>query len=96
MPRKKARKNEVSPFGDMESFVVVEEIHYGRYTIKPGDLIKIKNQRGNFKFIRVVDNTKINKSWIDCFDSQGKFRAFYVDQLKGPTIKRSRKKKLDE
>lgn len=80
----------------MEKFVVVEEIQYGRYTIRPGDLIKIKNQRGNFKFIRVVDNTEINKSWIDCFDRDGKFRAFHVDDLKGPAIKRSRKKKMDE
>lgn len=96
MPKKKAKTSNESMFNDMEHFVVVEEIQYGRYTIKPGDLIKIKNERGNFKFIRVVDNTKINKSWIDCFDSQGKFRAFYVDKLKGPAIKRSRKKKVDE
>ena len=55
--------------------------------------IKIKHERGQFKFQRVVLHKEKNVQWVDCYNQNG-YRAFYIDQLKGLVkVKKKRIKK---
>ena len=71
------------------------EIEFGKDIIKPGTIIKIKNERGTFKFRCLVHNSHLDVSWIDCFDTTTQqYRAFDVHRLKGIVKpKKSRRKK---
>lgn len=54
---------------------------HGKDLIEPGDQIKIKFQRGTFKFLQHVHHTEKGVSWIDCTGPEG-YRSFYVEELK--------------
>lgn len=95
MSRKK--KSQVSiPYGHNEHIHVYYELQFNKDVIKPGDPVKIKNTRGKFKFLKMVHNSELDVTWIDCMDiKDGQFRSFYLENLKGVIRpKRSRRKKL--
>ncbi len=70
------------------------ELEFKKDIIKPGNPIKIKNQRGVFKFRCVAHNIKLDVTWIDCMDKDGHYRSFRIDELKTLVKpKRSRAKK---
>ena len=95
MARKK-RSSQNLPYGHNEKIYVYYELEFGKDVIKPGDPIKIKNTRGKFKFLKLVHNSELDVTWIDCMDiKDGQFRSFYLETLKGVIRpKRSRRKKL--
>jgi hypothetical protein len=95
MKKKKIGEGETVPYSNNESITVYYELDFNGYTIKPGDTIKIKNERGSFKFLQFVHNIEKDVQWIDCMHpASGFFRSFYVDRLKAVIhSKKSRRKK---
>lgn len=95
MKKKTSKQVDSKPYGHNPNISVFYELEWGKDVIKPGDPIKIKNERGTFKFIQWVHNSEKDVTWIDCLDTkQGRFRAFYMERLKGVVRpKRSRRKK---
>lgn len=83
------------PFWMFDHIHVFYELEFGKDIIKPGDKIKVRNVRGEFKFQKWVHNSQIDKSWIDCMDIKtGEFRSFKIEDLKLLVKpKKSRKKK---
>lgn len=70
------------------------ELQFKKDLVKPGNPIKIENERGVFKFRCIAHNIKLDVTWIDCMDSEGQFRSFPIDQFKLLVKpKRSRAKK---
>lgn len=95
-----AKKRNILPIPaiDNSHLYVYYELEFGKSIIKPGDKLKIKNERGNFIFVKWVHNTKTDTSWIDCLDNnQTKhFRSFRIDRIKSLIKpKKSRAKKID-
>jgi hypothetical protein len=77
-------------FWDNPNIYLIYEFNWNGHRIRPGDPIKIKRQRGSFRFTRIVANIKDNTEYCECMDLKtGKFRKFYVDQIAGPIYKRS-------
>lgn len=97
MIKRKKHKPKVKPYFHNENIYVYYEFKHKKDTILPGDLLKIKYERGVFRFIKLVHNMDKDTTWIDCMDkTTGEFRSFYLDKVKGPHIaKKSRKKKID-
>jgi hypothetical protein len=88
-----AKKQGITPMNLNPNWIVTEEYSYGKDLIVPGDKIKIKFERGEYKFIHHVFHIKKEVEWIDCIGPEG-FRSFYTDQLKGKVkAKKFRKKK---
>lgn len=96
MARKRQSDVLSEPYGHNENIFVYYELEFGKFVIKPGDTIKIKNTRGTFKFIKWVHNSAADVTWIDCMNNlDGQFRSFYMEQLKGVVVpKKSRRKKI--
>lgn len=77
-----------------EDISVKWELEFEGDTIKSGDRVKVKYQRGIFKFRCLAHSLKSDTTWFDCIDeSTGEWRSFYVEKLKGPVKKRSRRGK---
>lgn len=76
MPKKKMVLN-YNPKWDVKF-----EYTHGKDVITPGTLIKIKNVRGEFRFMKYVKNTDSGLEWIDVIGSTG-YRSFYLHDLKG-------------
>lgn len=78
------------------------EVEYtnGKVTdkVKPGDRIRIKNQRGVFIFRCLAHNIEQDFTWIDCFEYKDRrFRAFPIEMFRGPVkAKKSRRKKPND
>jgi hypothetical protein len=83
-------------YGVNEDIFIYYELEFNGYTIKTGDVIKFKKEKGTFRFKNWAHNVKKDVQWIDCFDeANGVHRSFYISDLKGlGKIKKSRKKKL--
>jgi hypothetical protein len=56
----------------------------GRH-LTPGIEIKIRGERGRFRFDRHVHNG--NVEWVDVRDQDGRFRSFRVERIKTVHIK---------
>ena len=68
------------------------EFYWNGFKICAGDQIKVRRQRGKFRFTRIVADIKAQKEWAECLDMEtGKYRKFYMDQIAGPVFKRSMK-----
>lgn len=93
--RKRKSSSSVNKPYYFDHIKVYPEFVAGKFTITPGQKIKIKNQRGVFYFRQMVHNEELNVKWLDCMDVlTGEFRSFYVDLFKGPHVeKKPRKKK---
>lgn len=88
-------KHVVEPYNVNEDITVQFELPFKNDTIKPGDKIKFKGERGIFTFQRLAHNQKLDSTWIDCTeDNTRQFRSFRVDKLKLVIRpKKSRRKK---
>lgn len=72
------------------------ELNFGKDIIKPGNRIKIKNQRGVFIFRCVAHNVKLDVTWIDCLGPNHQWHSFPITKLKNLVKpKRSRRKKAN-
>lgn len=89
-----AKKQVIAPMNLNPNWLVSEEYQHGRDLIIPGDKIKIKFERGEYKFIRHVYHTQKDVEWIDCVSEEG-FRSFYIDQLKSKVKPKKFRKKKD-
>jgi signal peptidase I len=85
------------PYHVNDDISVFYEIKYGKDVIKPGDLIKIKDVRGTFRFIQLAHNINKDVTWIDCINNvTGEYRSFYIEKLKGLIrAKKSIRKKMN-
>lgn len=73
------------------------ELVFGKDLIKPGDLIKIKNRQGMYRFRCLAHHVKLDKTWVDCMDiSTGAWNSIRVDKIKCLVKpKQTRKKRSD-
>jgi len=85
----------IEPYHMHSHVVVFDELPFGNDVIKPGDMIRIKNRRGQFKFYKVCHNMQKDVTWVDCMDVKTlEWRSFYIDEIKCVIRpKRSRRKK---
>lgn len=82
MPRKR-KAISAEPYGDNENIFVSYELPFGRDVMKPGDIIKIKNERGKFRFIKCAHHAGKDVTWVDVMNiDNGEFRSFYVEKIK--------------
>ncbi|NBW58502.1 hypothetical protein EBR43_12160 [bacterium] len=95
MIKRKKLKPKVKPYFHNDNIYVSYEFEHKKNKVQPGDLLKIKYERGVFRFIKLVHNRDKDVTWIDCMDkTTGEFRSFYLDKIKGLHVaKVSRKKK---
>lgn len=96
MIKRKRAKETRRPFYHNEYIVAYYQLEFGRDMIKPGDLIKFKNTRGTYQFIKWVHNAQKDVTWIDVIDPKtSEYKSFYMDRLKGVyRPKKSIRKKL--
>lgn len=81
-------------YSGREDVSVQYELLYNGDVIHPGDRIKVKYQRGIFKFRCLVHKLEDDIAWFDCIDeANGEWRSFHLNKLKGPVKKRSRRNK---
>jgi hypothetical protein len=79
-----------------ESIHVQYELEFGKDIIKPGNKIRIKNDRNIYQFRCLAHNISLDKTWIDCISADGGWRSFPVSKLKCLVKpKRSRRKKAN-
>lgn len=72
------------------------ELKFNNDIIKPGNPIKVKNQRGVFRFRCLAHNTNLDVTWFDCIGPNGSWHSFPIDKLKCLIKpKRSRRKKVN-
>lgn len=82
MPRKQ-KVDLREPYAHNDQIFVSYEFPFGRDVMKPGDIIKIKNQRGKFKFLKVAHNASKDVTWVDVMKVEdGQFYSFYIDRIK--------------
>jgi hypothetical protein len=97
MSRKKQAEDIPVTYKVNPDISVFYELKFGNDMIKPGDVLKFKDIRGTYKFIRLAHNIKLDTTWIDCMDpATGEHRSFYVNRLKSVVrAKKSIRKKLN-
>jgi hypothetical protein len=61
-------------------WIVSYEYQFKKDLIVPGTKLKIKGERGEFTFQRMVYHKEKDVTWIDCFSMTG-YRSFYIDRL---------------
>ena len=84
------RKKFSSPFGDAPAGQVWHfEYTLNNRNVTRGTKLRFKGERGVFTFIKYVER-ETGPDWIDVFDKNGQFRAFYADRLK--TVKNKTKR----
>lgn len=83
------------PYGHNPSIYVAYELPFGRDLMKPGDVLKIKNQRGTYRFLKVAHNADLDVTWVDVMNvKDGQYHSFYVEKIKLIVRpKKSRRKK---
>jgi hypothetical protein len=80
----------------MDQIAVQYELQFGKDVIKPGDKIRIKNDRVTYTFRCMAHNISLDTTWIDCIGPDGDWRSFRVSKLKSLVKpKRSRAKKAN-
>lgn len=95
--KRKGYGKEIVPYSVNPDISVQYELAFNREIIKPGDMLKFKNMRGTFKFKWLAHNSKLDSTWIDCYDIKtGELRSFHLAKLKMVVRpKRSRRKKQE-
>lgn len=79
--------------GEYEDVVEIYEIFYDGHRIKPGDLIKIRDDYRIFTFSCLQHCISRDVTWINCHDPKTfKIKSFHVSKLDGFVMKRSRTK----
>lgn len=84
------RQRHSTPYGDPpEGTEWLFEATLNNRKVTTGTRLKFRGERGEFRFIKYVKREQ-SPDWIDVFDKNGQFRAFYVDRLK--TVKNKSKR----
>jgi hypothetical protein len=73
------------------NWVVTEEYSLGKDYLVPGDNVRIKFFRGQYKFIRHIYNTNTKTEWFDVVGPDG-FRSLRIEDVKKIKPKKFRKK----
>ena len=74
------------------NWVVTEEYSLGKDLLVPGDNVKVKFIRGQYKFIRHIYNTNTKTEWFDVVGPDG-FRSFRIEEVKKIKPKKFRRKR---
>lgn len=95
MVKRKANRSQLPPYWLNPDISVFYELSFNKDVLVPGTRFKIKNARGTFVFHKLVHNSRLDKTWVDCMDdATGEYKSFYVDRIKSIVkLKRSRKDK---
>lgn len=79
-----------------EDIHVQYELAFNKDIIKPGNKIRIKNDRNIYQFRCLAHNIKLDSTWIDCISADGGWRSFPIEKLKCLVKpKKSRRKKAN-
>lgn len=70
------------------------ELEFNGEIIKPKTLLRIKGERGTFRYVKHVHNSKLDVTWIDTISTKtGLYRSFYLDRIRAiATAKVSRRR----
>ena len=69
--------------GNTGSFNVYDTITTSGGLVSEGDLINITGERGKFRFVKFVQNTDIDKEWIDCIHvKKDSYHSFRPNRIK--------------
>ena len=83
MVKRKPKKTELPPYWHNPDISIFYELDFGKDTLVPGTRFKIKGSRGSYIFHKLVHNSKIDKTWVDCMDVvTGEYKSFYVEKIK--------------
>lgn len=95
MAGRKRNVESLKPYWHNPDIFIVYEMKFRKDVIEPGTLIRVKNERSIFRFIRLVRNEKTGQEWVDLFDTTlGGWRSFYPDKIMGLYVaKKSRAKR---
>ena len=90
MARRKQRYG--TKYGDPPAGQVwLFDVMLNQRNVTAGTKLRFKGERGQFTFIKYVERDQ-GKDWIDVFDKNGQFRAFYADRLRTVKNKTKREK----
>lgn len=88
--RKKNAIEEFPPYHTNPDIVFVELFFKGE-PIKPGQLLKMKNDRRVYIFERMCCNTRLGVEWVDLRSQEnGDWHSVRPDKIASVVIKRSR------
>ncbi len=96
LTRRKKNNMEGIPLYCNEDIYVYFELPFNKDTIVPGTVLKIKNTRGTFRYLRHAHNAKLDTTWIDTLSMKTfAFHSFRIDKIKCVVKpKRSYKKRV--
>ena len=80
-----------------EAYWYNKDIYFADYyldgeLIKPGTLLRIKNDRTAWSFSRMVVNAKLGTEWVELTSPYG-WKSVRPDRIMGTFIKKSRRKR---
>jgi hypothetical protein len=70
-----------SRHGANEHIFVQHELQVEGTLLRPGDQFRVKGERGDFIFQCFAHNTKLDVSWIECFDAAMQFRSVRPEKI---------------
>lgn len=96
MNKKRVSEIVYEPYSANDDIVVFYELEFNDDVIKPGDKIKLKNERGWYVFLHLAHNVKLDTTWIDTLDqTTGGWKSVRIDKIKlVDRPKRSYRKKI--
>jgi hypothetical protein len=62
-------------------WTVKNEVQVNGRWLRPGSEFRIRGERGRMRFIKHVTHKHSGLSWVECWDKERHFRAFYVDRV---------------
>lgn len=94
MARKRVTDSE--PYNFNPHIKMMYELPFGNDLIKPGDKVRIKNQRSTFEVYQFAYHSESAVTWVDCRNTAtGSYHSFYVHKIRNVVRpKKSIRKKL--
>jgi hypothetical protein len=75
--RKRSSMPVREPYNLSPAVKTYDTFTFGSEVVSPGAIIRFRNVRGTFKFIRFARNEEKGTSWIDCMSvKSGSFHSF--------------------
>lgn len=75
------KKKQIEPLYPAHWDVNNEAQVNGRW-LRPGTEFRVRGERGRMTFITHVTHKRTGMAWIECWDKDRRFRAFYVDRVR--------------
>ncbi len=93
-PRKPTKVISKEPWANDPNKTVHYEFLWKKRTVTPGTIIKLKNDRTQYRFICYVHDIRLNSTWVELMSNKG-YRAVRIEKISNVlvTSKRSRAKK---